>query len=56
MKYTEAITILWAVESVYYNGFGHCLEEGNNTPNEMKDGCKYGAMRISNNIVNHLKT
>ncbi|XP_049380302.1 probable bifunctional TENA-E protein [Solanum stenotomum] len=40
VKYTEAITILWAVESVYYNGFGHCLEEGNTTPNEMKDGCK----------------
>jgi len=40
VKYTEAITILWAVESVYHNGFEHCLEEGNNTPNEMKDGCK----------------
>ncbi|TMW92769.1 hypothetical protein EJD97_012589 [Solanum chilense] len=40
VKYTEAITILWAVESVYYNGFKHCLEEGNNTPNEMEEGCK----------------
>ncbi|XP_055822458.1 probable bifunctional TENA-E protein [Solanum dulcamara] len=40
VKYSEAVTILWAVESVYHNGFGHCLEEGNNTPNEMKEGCK----------------
>ncbi|KAM3360235.1 putative bifunctional TENA-E protein [Capsicum galapagoense] len=40
VKYADAVTILWAVESVYHNGFVHCLEEGNNTPEEMKEGCK----------------
>ncbi|XP_059309920.1 probable bifunctional TENA-E protein [Lycium ferocissimum] len=40
VKYAEAVAILWAVESVYHNGFGQCLEEGNNTPQEMKDACK----------------
>ncbi|KAJ8557574.1 hypothetical protein K7X08_003199 [Anisodus acutangulus] len=40
VKYAEAVTILWAVQLVYHNGFGHCLEEGNNTPEEMKEGCK----------------
>ncbi|XP_059307666.1 probable bifunctional TENA-E protein [Lycium ferocissimum] len=40
VKYAEAVTILWAVASVYHYGFGHCLEEGNNTPEEMKEGCK----------------
>lgn len=28
------------MESVYQNGFGHCLEEGNNTPQEMIEACK----------------
>lgn len=40
MKYTEAVTILWAVESVYHYGFAHCLEEDNTTPEEMKAACK----------------
>ncbi|OIT38016.1 PREDICTED: probable bifunctional TENA-E protein [Nicotiana attenuata] len=39
-KYTEAVTILWAVESVYHYGFAHCLKEGNSTPEEMKAACK----------------
>ncbi|MCD7457127.1 hypothetical protein HAX54_034260 [Datura stramonium] len=40
MNYTEAVTILWAVESVWHNGFGHCLEEGCNTPEEIKECCQ----------------
>ncbi|CAN4114303.1 unnamed protein product [Withania somnifera] len=36
VKYAEAVTILWAVASVYHDAFEPCLEEGNNTP----EGCK----------------
>lgn len=40
VEYTVAITALWAIEAVYQESFAHCLEEGCNTPPELREACQ----------------
>lgn len=40
VEYTVAITAFWAIETVYQDSFAHCLEDGSNTPEELKETCQ----------------
>ncbi|XP_057959602.1 probable bifunctional TENA-E protein isoform X2 [Malania oleifera] len=40
VEYPVAITAFWAIEAVYQESFAHCLEEGSNTPAELKEACQ----------------
>lgn len=40
VDYTVAITALWAIEAVYQESFAHCLEDGSNTPEDLKETCQ----------------
>jgi len=40
VDYTVAITAYWAIETVYQESFAHCLEEGSNTPQVLKETCE----------------
>ncbi|XP_027115909.1 probable bifunctional TENA-E protein [Coffea arabica] len=40
VEYTVAITAFWAIETVYQDSFAHCLEDGSNTPEELRDTCQ----------------
>ncbi|KAK7264702.1 hypothetical protein RJT34_32312 [Clitoria ternatea] len=39
VEYTVAVTAAWALEVVYQESFAHCIEEGSNTPPELKETC-----------------
>ncbi|KAI9122793.1 hypothetical protein K1719_005682 [Acacia pycnantha] len=39
-KYTEVITVFWAIEAVYQESFAHVLEEGSKAPPELKETCE----------------
>lgn len=40
IEYTVAITAFWAIEAVYQESFAHCLEDGSNTADELKETCQ----------------
>ncbi|XP_057806086.1 probable bifunctional TENA-E protein [Salvia miltiorrhiza] len=40
VDYTQAVTAFWAIEAVYQESFAHCLEDGCNTPDELKETCQ----------------
>lgn len=40
VEYTVAITALWAIQTVYHDGFVHCSEEDSKTPKELRETCK----------------
>lgn len=35
-----AITAFWAIEAVYQQSFAHCLEDGSETPKELRETCQ----------------
>lgn len=35
-----AITTFWAIETVYQDSFAHCLEDGSETPEDLKRTCE----------------
>lgn len=40
VEYTVAITAFWAIETVYQDSFAHCLEDGSNTSEELRETCQ----------------
>ncbi|GAB2294264.1 hypothetical protein Dimus_028479 [Dionaea muscipula] len=40
VEYAEAMTAFWAIEAVYQQSFGHCLEDGCRTPPELGEACQ----------------
>ncbi|KAK3015629.1 hypothetical protein RJ639_005503 [Escallonia herrerae] len=40
VEYPVAMTAFWAIEAVYQESFAHCLEEGSETPEELKETCQ----------------
>ncbi|KAL1334921.1 hypothetical protein HN51_063866 [Arachis hypogaea] len=40
VEYSVAITAFWAIEAVYQESFAHCLGEGSQTPQELKETCE----------------
>ncbi|KAI5650905.1 hypothetical protein M9H77_36910 [Catharanthus roseus] len=40
VEYAVAITTFWAIETVYQDSFAHCLEDGSETPEDLKRTCE----------------